>query len=100
MPRFGRNGINKDACYFIGKGCVHICTKKSYIVSATSILQAGKICKEAVNMGILKDCIHSVHPWWIDGFLLEKCKKNLEKSRKSAKKSQFCIDVGKKEDYN
>ena len=51
-------------------------------------------------MGNFADCIHGVHPWWIDGFLLGKSRKNLEKSRKSAKKSQFCIDVGKKEDYN
>lgn len=51
-------------------------------------------------MGNFADCIHDVHPWWIDGFLLGKSRKNLEKSRKSAKKSQFCIDVGKKEDYN
>ena len=51
-------------------------------------------------MGNFADCIHGVHPWRIDGFLLGKSRKNLEKSRKSAKKSQFCIDVGKKEDYN
>lgn len=51
-------------------------------------------------MGNFADCIHGVHPWWIDGFLLGKSRKKLKKSRKSAKKSQICIDVGKKEDYN
>lgn len=51
-------------------------------------------------MGNFADCIHGVHPWWIDGFLLGKSQKKLKKSRKSAKKTQICIDVGKKEDYN
>lgn len=51
-------------------------------------------------MGNIADCIHGVHPWRIDDFLLGKSQKKLKKSRKSAKKSQICIDVGKKEDYN
>ena len=30
-------------------------------------------------MGNFADCIHGVHPWRIDGFLLGKSRKNLQK---------------------
>lgn len=47
-------------------------------------------------MGNSADCIHGVHPWWIDGFLLGKSRKNLEKSRKSAKNQNFVLTLEKR----
>ena len=36
-------------------------------------------------MGNFADCIHGVHPWWIDGFLLGKSQKNRENRQKNHK---------------
>lgn len=47
-------------------------------------------------MGNFADCIHGVHPWWIDGFLLGKSQKKLKKSRNRQKNHKFVLTLEKR----
>lgn len=47
-------------------------------------------------MGNFADCIHGVHPWWIDGFLLGKSRKNLENRENRQKNHNFVLTLEKR----